>query len=397
MNNYISKKISLFIISELKKKNINKDFIGISGIENKDESFILQQILEYFINTKKKNIIPIYFNAARHNDSKTLWAFIYETIFTRYGNSKKRFWYIFRNTILTSKNITLILCSIFIYLILIIYLDKCTIISKDLLAHFKHHGITLIIISLIIKLIKGFISKPQTALKTIAKYFKNLSFEKKITLEYAIEKDLEKLLTFWIKKNNNLKIVLLIDNIDKSSLDSQIQLIETIDNILENTIINKRMSIVCKIDIIRLKQELINKYKESYPLNSLEENIINKIDKLFSICIKIPLIDVNKQIKYINNDNSYSSENITSSEEIKQYSLNLIKSIINEIKSDKYIDSYKIEIIYNRFIMANTLLLSTENQYISLEIAKAIYLKSIGSKYKINMEQSNFLNMIIPY
>lgn len=392
---FTNNKISQYIINEVKN---NKNIIGISGIENNSQSSILVKVYNHFSIKKDNNIIPIFFNAYRYSNSNTIWAYIYERIFREYGNAKKRFLYIFKNTILTISNIILIFCTIGIYLALIIYLDKCTIISKDLLGHFKHHGITLVIISLTIKLIKGFINKPQTALKTISKYLKDVSIEKKMTLEYAIEKDIEKLLKTWINNNEKSRILLIIDNIDQSSLESQINIIKSLNNILENETIRKRVNIICKIDIVRLKEELTNKYKDSYPEKLLQENVRNKIDKLFSVCIKIPPLHIDKYIRKNYNQNTES--NIYNHTDSKEYINELIKSINKEIKTnykDLYIDLFKEEIIYNRIIDANKLHLYIKGEKINFDIAKAIYLKSLGLQYSINMEQANFVNMIVPY
>lgn len=406
----------------------------------------------------------VEFNAWKYQETPAIWAYLFETFFKAYGGWWKRL----RYSICRNKYNILLFVILFFIIIIGEYIFIFDTNKGSVIETFKSHLVVdtinshlavdsinshsavgkikgnfadiiwnfkVSILSSIIMVVIAFFklsSKTLSAFNLIKKYSKPVSFNSVLGIQAEIEKELSRLLEFWIKnkKTNTRKIILFIDDIDRCYEGKMISIIDSLRTVLENKIIRDRLIIICAIDDSKLKKAITHKYKDVYNQDSEEEKlklkkIVNEqIDKIFITGIKIPSATPEENMEFIKklignkggddigdnqtimdevNDNTEDEDDILNytAEILNEFNPDEIKRIFNKILNDSKYDKVtprQLRIIYYRVLFYNNLVVGSTN--IDFEkIIRVIFDKTMCFELEnrlINGEIS-MIDMVVPY
>ncbi|MBE9487864.1 MAG: hypothetical protein IMY73_01655 [Bacteroidetes bacterium] len=412
----------------------NVCMVGIFASWGRGKSYFFNKIKEQLNSRKKRRSISLIFNKIKKNkeekdisinydivefnawkyqQSPAIWAYLFETIY----NTKSR-WFKFGYTF--CRNFLSILKDFIIIFLPLIFTfifkrEQNYIIGSSVLG----------VVGFLWFVVKEHYN---SAISLIRKYSKGISFSNEMGIQAEIEKELSKLLEFWIdEKTKNKKIILYVDDIDRCPEDKMISIIDSLRTILENEEIRKRLIVICSID----KEKLISGIKVKYHKNNIgeqkkgEKKYYKKIardqmDKLFLIGIALPPINKEQQneflFKIMEKENSIYSLKTNgvlkidkktnevfiekdSYREVRDIQLlyNLIGKFIRESKID--LTPRQIRIIYYRVLFANNIIASQGEMFIKKSIAKYIFDMSIGVKVEMKDDEAfaDIVKMVVPY
>ncbi len=120
-------------------------------------------------------------------------------------------------------------------------------------------------------------------------------------LQSEIENELIVLLKTWIPNpNDDEKIVLFVDDIDRCNIEQVIDIIDGLRVILDNPEIHSRLIIVTAIDETILRQALVHKYKDINDNNTALLNSMYReyLEKIFIIGLKLNILN-NREMEEI--------------------------------------------------------------------------------------------------
>ncbi|QEH05221.1 hypothetical protein SMN_0433 [Sulfurospirillum multivorans] len=122
------------------------------------------------------------------------------------------------------------------------------------------------------------------------KYFFKNHFSDYLGLQSEIENELIILLKTWIPNaNDDKKIVLFVDDIDRCKIEQVIDIVDGLRVILDNPEIHNRLIIITAIDEGILKQALEHKYNDIKKEESIKISFMYKeyLEKIFIIGLKL--------------------------------------------------------------------------------------------------------------
>lgn len=250
-------------------------------------------------------------------------------------------------------------------------------------------------------------------------------YQSTLGIQNKLEKDLEKLLCTWVCKRriSRQRILLYVDDIDRSEEDKMISILDSLRTILENPEIQKRLVVVCSIDKDRISAAIQKKYFPTHPNDgsiTQRDIVTEQLDKLFTFGIGLPKLDSTQQQRFVDclyQDMPLEQDTLPYSTARREGSLHVfhgqpqeksideniitdwLKRFVNNEKNSS-ITPRKLRIIYYRMLFANNLLADENEVYFTVQFAKSIFDHSIHRKIDDTMIDkclSDVLEMVVPY
>ena len=418
-------------IDYIAKSNIEEDAkIDSDGIQNvcmvgifapwgRGKSYFFKQIKKLIKTRNEKNVeySIVEFNAWKYQETPAIWAYLFEAIYSSRNRRFKLSYTLFSRW-------ESILSDLMIFALPFIFI---VLTPEELLKDWKIPSVVLGVVGFGINFLK---THYDSAVTLIKKCSKGISFSKELGIQAEIEKEITSLLNFWIKRKstNKQKVILYVDDIDRCSETKMVAIIESLRTVLENDEIRKRLIIICSIDPKKLMLGIKHKYKELYSNSNsdvLEALSIEQMDKLFLTGFALNKLSENDLMDFVgallktNDEHAHrTSENKTMSNTQGQYEDQSLKHLeldiemkpISEVDINNWINEFILEykyditprrlrIIYYRIWFANNIIAHDNESEFPKELAKNIFLLSIGNNNieNVNTNYENILKMVVPY
>ncbi len=284
---------------------LNLVFDSKNGIKETDKS-------ETETDTIISNFILIKFHAWKYQQTPAVWAHLYQVFIESYLGVGliKKYWRIFMlncmrkghwNTWITS------LCTIVFAILWYFWIPTNTkIYFLDSTIQFLGGFFAFVFLAIKISSFARFAKVP---LKSLLNNFTDCpSYENLLGFQSEIQKEFKALLKSWIdvEKNNKKRILLFVDDIDRCSQDRMIDLVDALRVVLEDPEIISRMVVVLAADESKLKYAIKQKYREyskedgAKEIEHLKQLEKEYMDKLFIFCLKLPELNNEQRIEYLN-------------------------------------------------------------------------------------------------
>ncbi len=157
-------------------------------------------------------------------------------------------------------------------------------------------GALLIITNKIASVLK-LLNKP--AIKLFDSLTKIPSFKSVLGIQAEVQKELVFLIKAFSQVISNKRILLFIDDLDRCSEESMIEIIDALRVILDDSEINKKIIVLVAVDESKLKKAIEFKYKAHRSQAELIDISKEYIDKLFISALKLPSIAQEKFGEFI--------------------------------------------------------------------------------------------------
>jgi len=296
--------------------------IGVFGKWGRGKTHFSEKLWEA-LQAKKPDYKQVVFSAWKYQDTKASWAYLYENIFSAYldDNTRKK---TFINKLRFGKNKT---WNKLVDNVEGFYIEKKKIFKINLQKHTWFPIISFALFFMIAFVWSFFIDKPAivnyligtfgvlviikfiffyfqqkpSAVNFYRKYFAKKSFGDYLGLQAEIENELTILLKTWIPiANDDEKIILFVDDIDRCNIEQVIDIVDGLRVILDNPEVHNRLIIITAIDETILKQALEHKYAG---IKEKDDNKINEmyreyLEKIFIIGLKLNALN-DKEIEEI--------------------------------------------------------------------------------------------------
>lgn len=347
----------------------------------------------------------VEFNAWKYQDTPALWAHLYKTmcnsapkwIYVRYILKLWRTW----------KKILYILFGLGIVF--------CAV--NAVLSYMN--ALIPAIATLIAFLIKQVVDICKQGKQLIPQDIWRRKYDEHLGAQNELELALEKLFRVWICKTkvDNHKIILYIDDIDRCDENKMINILDSLRTILENSIIQQRLIVICSLDQDRVVSALQQQYNNE-TRGSHRDVVTEQLDKLFLFGIGLPQLDDSQQQRFVR----CLSNNISEKQDNFTYSLaRPIKAIDPDMETEipvteceiaqwlqSFIESNKknsltprtIRVIYYRLLFASSLISTMEEEpYMTEALAHQIFNRSIQQDKEIHLNEccSDILEIVVPY
>ena len=271
----------------------NRGTFGVLGKWGRGKTYFINQLKKNLKNSKGFENIIIDFSAWQYQKTPEIWAYLYENIarerfkgwckvpYIFLHNCKKRKWGIITDLIL----------PVTWMLIIKLWLQEDINISDTL--SLSNDVLTFIppIILALGKILKDSLSDmSKVAVNFVKKHITRKSFGHILGLQKEIQDELRTLLQSWIGKraiiNNNKKIILIVDDIDRCNPDNVLDLLDSLRVVLDDNEISKRLKIIIAVDHLIVKDMMKNRFKEYFHNSDNNEEkekryIRDYFDKLF--------------------------------------------------------------------------------------------------------------------
>jgi hypothetical protein len=444
----------------------NTAIFGLYGAWGRGKTYFFNELQKLIFNRNNKirkgkddtiKYDIVKFNAWKYQETPSIWAYLFETIF------RSKSW-CFRFFYTIKRNIKSILCNT----ILLYIHTHITYLSTMKLDNQIHWLLGVGGSSFVLWILKLWSANYNTAISLIKKYSKGVSFTKEMGIQAEIEKELEKLLRTWIPlkkentestawytklghwfynlrfkfRNRKQKVLLYVDDIDRCNEEQMMSIIDSLRTVLENDAIRKRLVVVCSIDSQKLMKGIELKYQKIYSGSELQKTVVEQMDKIFlsglalsilcekDICEYVDKLS-KEEIEYEKNEKGVGSidnaeyqtkkHKIKNKEDVQKDAINTNETkvskwrVVSEISVIElariYKDlilKYKIEsltprrtrIIYYRMLLANNLLTIVHpEKEVSKMIYEEIFLLSCDRKGKMQSSDEFYeiIKMVVPY
>lgn len=415
------KQLDKIAVSELEHIRM----LGIFGPWGRGKTYFYTRLKNKLLSRDKPvSYKTVEFNAWKYQDTPSLWAYLYETLYDSMSVWQK-FW-LFIKSLFTLKD--LVICFIVLSMFWLLYgvLEPSVDLErvKQILSAVK---IPAIIISSLSLLFYKLMENPVSAIKIIRKYMVRKSYSEVLGLQNEIEKDLECLIKTMVTDRNKDKILLYVDDIDRCSIEKMIKVIESLRIILENKEIQKRVIVLCSVDSNKLIKGYCCQHKELYPNETeLVELAREQLDKLFVFSIGLPPLDNTQYGEYLESlvsQNSATSQDnaVKNTQKVPPISGNrngkslvpvvgssdvkllddarICFEIQTFLKTRPLVTPRKLRIMYYQLLFANNVIASAGNT-IPGYVVDMILRRSIdGVEDPINDSDvySDVIKMVVPY
>lgn len=409
------KQLDKIAVSELEHIRM----LGIFGPWGRGKTYFYNR-LKNKLSSREKSVSykTVEFNAWKYQDTPSLWAYLYETLYHSMSIWQKLWFFI--KSLFTLKD--LIICFIVFSLFWLLYgVIEPTVDLERVTRIISAVKIPAIIISSLSLLLYKLIENPISAIKIIRKYVARKSYSDVLGLQNEIEKDLECLIKTMV--TNEDKILLFVDDIDRCSIEKMIKVIESLRIILENKEIQQRVIVLCSVDSNKLIKGYCCQHKELYRNETeLVEIAREQLDKLFVFSIGLPPLDNTQYGEYLKSLVSQNQDDVVNNtEKTPPFSGNRNgKSLVPVIGDDdvKLLDDAqicveiqtflknrplvtprKLRIMYYQLLFANNVIASAGNT-IPGYVIDMILRRSIDG-VDVSMDDSDVysdvVKMVVPY
>ncbi|HFU76462.1 MAG TPA: serine protease [Arcobacter sp.] len=299
----IANRLSSIIINQPDDSGM---MIGIFGKWGRGKTYLAEQTWKELHNYKPK-FKRIIFSAWKYQDTKSLWAYLYENFIDSYLDKQeeetlkdkiKNYYSITKKIwkLNLEKHKWFPIISFGLLLVLAIvwtfFVDKVWLI-KLLISTFG--------IVVLIKIFLLYISQKESAIGLYRKYFSKKSYNDYLGFQSEVEHELTNLLKTWIPEaNEDEKIILFVDDIDRCNIEQIISIIDGLRVILDNPVIHERLIIITAIDEEILKVALQHKYKNVED-ESLSRMYTEYLEKIFIIGLKLNPLNNHEVQEFLNN------------------------------------------------------------------------------------------------
>ncbi len=276
--------------------------LAIFGKWGRGKTFFLGKLWEYL--NKDINYIRVDFEPWKYQDTPATWAYLYEQFSQKYYEGRNWFtrtWNVFRlNTVKFGwTQLILFGLSLAAYIIFMIY-GSWESLTIDIV---KITG-TLGIGAFSIKFWKTYIKFKHTAKDIFSKYFSKSSFTDLLGIQAEIQIEFRNLIKAWKQKNNQFKILLFVDDLDRCSEEKIISIIDSLRVMLEDQVISENLVIITAVDERILKRAINFKYsrlinKASEDTITVEKLTKEYIDKLFILALKLNDLNAKERDEFL--------------------------------------------------------------------------------------------------
>lgn len=396
----------------------NLCMIGIFGQWGRGKTYFWNQVKAQISDRQKCNKCKlrkrkksihydiVEFNAWKYQNTPALWAYLYEIIYKRSNWFTKSCLFCKQTHILTN------LCVILICIIVVI----CMLVFSHFQFFWKFLFSGTSTIAIIYKIVDS--------VEYTLNYFSNIQnhsrYKNILSVQNEIEDSLSNLLSKWIcKHTERRKVILYIDDIDRCNEDKMINILDSLRTILENSIIQKRLIVICSLDQDRVAFALQKKYnREAYNLR--RDIITEQLDKLFLFSVGLPKLDVSQQQRFVRclyDETVVDSDAIpysaTRAEKSLHYSATRTQQdlpISEEVIANwlqlfvlqtpnYYLTPRKLRIIYYRLLFASSVMADENEVFFTKQLAQNIFNQSIRKDRHISINESfsDILEIVVPY
>ena len=409
------KQLDKIAVSELEHIRM----LGIFGPWGRGKTYFYNR-LKNKLSSREKSVSykTVEFNAWKYQDTPSLWAYLYETLYHSMSIWQKLWFFI--KSLFTLKD--LIICFIVFSLFWLLYgVIEPTVDLERVTRIISAVKIPAIIISSLSLLLYKLIENPISAIKIIRKYVARKSYSDVLGLQNEIEKDLECLIKTMV--TNEDKILLFVDDIDRCSIEKMIKVIESLRIILENKEIQQRVIVLCSVDSNKLIKGYCCQHKELYRNETeLVEIAREQLDKLFVFSIGLPPLDNTQYGEYLKSLVSQNQDDVVNNtEKTPPFSGNrngkslvpvigdndvkllddaqICVEIQTFLKNRPLVTPRKLRIMYYQLLFANNVIASAGNT-IPGYVIDMILRRSIDG-VDVSMDDSDVysdvVKMVVPY
>ena len=314
-------KIAAVFANHLKNlKHENGQMIGVFGQWGRGKSYFVKQVYEQLekVSDEGSPFVNIKFQAWKYQSTPSIWAYLFETFIKEYLDVDC-WWNRMRRTAHLSvvrkgkwetwgKPLLVLLIGI-LWFLLIPFLLKFIpfFTSEKLPGTFEEVSTTIkwlggagaisFVLARINSLIK-FANKP--ALRLFNSLSKVPSFRHVLGIQEEIHKELVFLIKAWNKYLDGKRLLLFIDDLDRCSHHSLIEIVDSLRVMLDDEEINKHVLVLMALDEDKLQRVIHTKYENLFKEDDeLETIAIEYLDKLFISAIKLYPISDDERAEYI--------------------------------------------------------------------------------------------------
>ncbi|WP_346856330.1 P-loop NTPase fold protein [uncultured Draconibacterium sp.] len=317
-------------------KHENGQMIGVFGQWGRGKSYFVRQVYEQLekISEDEPPFVNVQFQAWKYQSTPTIWAYLFETFIKEYldVNWWNRIWRTVHLSVVRKgkwktwgKSVTILILGligvVFIPSILNLFPNiQDAEIYQNVLQIVGGTGIVAFLITKLNSFIK-FAQKP--ALQLFNSLSKIPSFEHVLGIQEEIHKELISLIKAWKKYLGDQRLLLFIDDLDRCSHESLIEIVDSLRVMLDDEEINKHVLVLMAVDEDKLQRVIRTKYEKLFKDNgSLHTISVEYLDKLFISAIKLYPISDNERAEFIRKIarqiNPEEIKNTQSGEELKK-------------------------------------------------------------------------------
>ena len=294
-------------------KHENGQMIGVFGQWGRGKSYFVRQVYEQLnkITDSGSPFINIKFQAWKYQSTPSIWAYLFETFIKEYLDVS--FWDKIWRTVHLSvvrkgnwkawgKSVAILLFGIIWLLFIPALLNFIPSLQEnklyeDLIKYIGGAGAFGFVIARINSFFK-FANKP--ALHLFNTLSKTPSFEHVLGIQEEIHKELISLIKAWKKYLKGKRILLFVDDLDRCSHESLIEIVDSLRVMLDDEEINKHVLVLMAVDEDKLQKIIQLKYNKLFssdePLNTITTEYL---DKLFISAIKLYPISDDERAEFI--------------------------------------------------------------------------------------------------
>ncbi len=270
--------------------------IGVFGKWGRGKTFLFKQIWNY--PKSRDHFYRVDFHAWKFQKTPALWGYLYEAIALKYYDSAtniidKRLRSLRLNWNRESKWDILYFLTTFVLGAFYVILQSKIEVPGWLNLILGGFVSLNILSSLTSALLKTWEKQSSKAKEIYRKYTKKLSYAQLLGIQAEVQKELKVLMETWIRKDDRggikNRVLLFVDDLDRCSEGTIIEVVDSLRVMLEDETIAKRMVVVVAVDESILKRAISLKYDKLF---SGQPTKINKLtreyfDKLFLASIKL--------------------------------------------------------------------------------------------------------------
>jgi ribosomal protein L30E len=322
-------KIASVFANHLKNlKHEDGQMIGVFGQWGRGKSYFVKEVYKQLerISDDGTPFLNIKFQAWKYQNTPSIWAYLFETFVKEYldVNWWDRIWRTFHLSIVRKgnwktwgKSLTIIAVGI-IAIIFIPYLLELVPFFKENESY--ENAVQVLggagVLSFLVARINSFVkfaNKP--ALSLFNSLSKVPSFRHVLGIQEEIHKELVYLIKGWKKFLKGKRLLLFIDDLDRCSHHSLIEIVDSLRVMLDDEEINRHVLVLMALDEDKLQRVVYTKYNNLFKENiELETIAIEYLDKLFISAIKLYPISNDERAEYIKKiATQINSENIETS------------------------------------------------------------------------------------